>query len=54
MPGDQRTPEGWFDTGAFALPAQYTFGNAPRNSVAGPGFVNMDFALAFPELNAIS
>ena len=43
---DQRTPDRWFDTAAFALPAQYTFGTAPRNSVIGPGFANMDFALA--------
>jgi len=46
LPADQRIPERWFDTGAFALPAQYTFGSAPRNSVVGPGFANMDFALA--------
>jgi len=41
-----RTPERWFDPSAFALPAQFTFGSAPRNSVLGPGFANMDFALA--------
>jgi hypothetical protein len=46
LPGQQRTAERWFDTSAFALPAQYTFGSAPRNSVVGPGFANMDFALA--------
>ena len=46
LPGSQRTPERWFDTGAFALPAPFTFGTAPRNSVVGPGFANMDFALA--------
>jgi hypothetical protein len=46
LPGDQRTPEHWFDTAAFALPAPYTFGTARRNSVVGPGFANMDFALA--------
>ena len=46
LPGNQRTPERWFDTGAFALPAQYTFGIAARNSVVGPGFANVDFALA--------
>ena len=31
---------------AFVLPAPFTFGNAPRNSVIGPGFANVDFALA--------
>lgn len=41
-----RTAERWFDTAAFALPAPYTFGSAPRNSVVGPGFANVDFALA--------
>jgi hypothetical protein len=42
----ERSPERWFDTSAFALQAPFTFGNAPRNSVIGPAFVNMDFALA--------
>jgi hypothetical protein len=46
LQGDERTPERWFDTSAFALQAPFTFGNAPRNSVIGPGFANMDFALA--------
>jgi len=46
LSGDARTPERWFDTDAFALPAQYSFGSAPRNSVMGPGYVNVDFALA--------
>ena len=46
LPGGERTPERWFDTAAFALPALFTFGTAPRNSVIGPGFANVDFALA--------
>ncbi|MBY0494814.1 MAG: hypothetical protein K2Y23_11415 [Cyanobacteria bacterium] len=46
LAGGQRTPERWFDTAAFALPAAFTFGSAPRNSVRGPGFANVDFALA--------
>src|SRR5262249_22186736 len=29
------TPDAWFDTGCFALPAAFTFGNAGRNSVLG-------------------
>ena len=41
-----RTTERWFDTSAFAMPAQFTFGSAPRNSVMGPDYVNVDFALA--------
>jgi hypothetical protein len=28
------------------LPAQFTFGSAPRNSVLGPGFANVDLAIA--------
>jgi hypothetical protein len=46
LPDGERRPDRWFDTAAFALPAQYTFGSAPRNSVIGPGFANVDFALA--------
>ena len=46
LPGGERTPDRWFDTDAFALPAQFTFGNAPRNSVVGPGFANMDLAVS--------
>jgi hypothetical protein len=46
LPGNERTPERWFDTTAFALPAPLTFGSAPRNSVVGPGFANLDFSLA--------
>lgn len=46
LPGGERTPERWFDTAAFALQAPFTFGNAPRNSVLGPGFANLDFVLA--------
>ena len=45
LPGNQRTPERWFDTSAFALQAPFAFGNAPRNSVFGPGLANLDFAL---------
>jgi hypothetical protein len=46
LSGGQQTPERWFDTTAFSLPALYTFGSAPRNSVLGPGYANLDFALA--------
>jgi hypothetical protein len=34
-----------FDASAFALPAQYTFGNAPRNVLRGPHTVITDLAL---------
>jgi hypothetical protein len=42
----ERTPDRWFDSAAFELPVPFTFGNAPRNSVLGPGLANIDFALA--------
>ena len=46
LPGGERTPARWFDTSAFALPAAFTFGTALRNSVIGPGFADLDFAVA--------
>jgi hypothetical protein len=46
LPGGERRPDRWFETSAFALQAPFTFGNAPRNSVIGPGYANLDFALA--------
>ena len=46
LPRGDRTPEEWFDTSAFALQAPFTFGSAPRNSVIGPGYANVDVALA--------
>jgi hypothetical protein len=42
----ERTRERWFDTSAFSLPDQFTFGNAPRNSVIGPGYANVDLSVA--------
>jgi hypothetical protein len=35
----------WFNTAAFTLPAQGTFGNARRNSIEGPGSVLFNMAL---------
>ena len=46
LPSGEKTAERWFDTAAFALPAPYTFGSAPRNSVIGPGFSTTDLSLA--------
>ena len=40
-----KTPQQWFDTAAFSLPALYTFGNAPRNAVIGPGLQEFDLSL---------
>jgi hypothetical protein len=46
LPSGQRTAERWFDTSAFALPAPFTYGTAPRNSIIGPGFSTTDVAFA--------
>ena len=46
LPAGQRTAERWFDTSAFVLQPPFTFGNARRNSVIGPGFANLDLAVA--------
>ena len=45
LPASQRTPQLWFDTAAFARPAQYQYGNAGRSIVEGPGLLNVDFSL---------
>jgi hypothetical protein len=40
-----RSPEQWFRTNAFALPERFTFGNAGRNIVRGPGYATVDVSL---------
>src|SRR5688572_23404111 len=40
-----RTPQQWFNTAAFVAPAQFTYGNAGRNIVIGPGIFNVDMSL---------
>ena len=40
-----QTPDHWFNTTAFVMPAPYTFGNAGRNVVFGDGLVNTDVSL---------
>ena len=40
-----RTPNRFFDSGAFALPAPFTFGNSGRNVLQGPGSSSIDIAL---------
>jgi hypothetical protein len=42
---DDPTVDRWFDTSAFATPAQFTYGNSGRNILYGPGRVNFDFSL---------
>lgn len=41
-----RSPSEWFNVNAFAAPAPGTFGNSSRNSVYGPGLLNVNFALS--------
>jgi len=40
-----RTIDRWFDVGAFGSPAQFTFGNAGRGILAGPGNFNVDLGV---------
>ena len=40
-----QTPQQWFNTSCFAIPALFTFGNAPRNSVPAPGYADVDTGL---------
>jgi len=42
---DSPTVGRWFETEAFTFPAQYTFGNAGRNFLTGPGTKSIDFSL---------
>lgn len=46
LPRGQRSADRWFNTNAFSLPAPFTFGNAPRNSVLGPGYASLDASVA--------
>jgi len=40
-----RNTMNWFNPAAFAIPAAFTFGNAGRNTVYGPGMQTLDLAL---------
>jgi hypothetical protein len=45
LDSSQRTLVHWFDTDAFVAPPPFTFGNAGRNVLIGPGTVNFDFSV---------
>jgi len=45
LSNDQRTIDRWFDPAAFAIPAQFTFGNSGRNVLEGPGYFNVDMGV---------
>jgi hypothetical protein len=40
------SPSEWFNVAAFAAPAPATFGNSGRNTLTGPGLLNVNFALS--------
>ncbi len=40
------TKDRWFDTAAFAVAPRYTFGDAGRNILRGPGYCSLDVSLA--------
>ncbi|HYS25564.1 MAG TPA: carboxypeptidase regulatory-like domain-containing protein [Vicinamibacterales bacterium] len=42
LPASERTLSRWFNTAAFANPASFTFGNAPRSVLRGPGLATLD------------
>jgi hypothetical protein len=41
-----RTVDRWFNTAAFAVPSRFTFGNAGRNILRGPGYASTDIAVS--------
>jgi len=45
LPRGQRNPNLWFNTDAYAVPANYTFGNAGRNTLIGPDYNDWDASL---------
>ena len=45
LPAGQRKVERWFDTGAFAQPPQYTFGNQGVGLIRADGRVNINTSL---------
>lgn len=46
LPSGQRTIDHWFNTAAFVIQPQYTYGNAGRNILFGPGLRNLDLSLS--------
>jgi outer membrane receptor protein involved in Fe transport len=45
-PSQVRTRQAWYNPCAYADPAQYTFGDAGRNSLLGPGYGEVDLSLS--------
>jgi Carboxypeptidase regulatory-like domain len=45
LDSSERTIDRWFDLGAFITPAQFSFGNAGRGILVGPGSYNVDLGV---------
>jgi hypothetical protein len=45
LPSSERTVARWFDTTAFATPAQFTFGNSPRSLLRGAPMFTTDLTM---------
>lgn len=45
LPRSERDPSRWFNSAAFRDPAPFTFGNAGRNIIEGPGVNNVDLSV---------
>jgi hypothetical protein len=45
LPSGERSITRWFDVSAFAIPQLYTYGNAGRNILRGPGIRSLDLKL---------
>lgn len=41
----QKSRKAWFNTAAFQTPAQYTYGNSPRNSLRSDWYKDLDLSL---------
>jgi hypothetical protein len=46
LPSPEQTTARWFNTDAFTIAPQFTLGNSSRNPVRGPGYSNVDLAIA--------
>jgi Carboxypeptidase regulatory-like domain len=44
-PGFKQGPQAWYNPAAFTIPPPFTYGTLGRNTLRGPKFVNLDFAL---------
>src|SRR5512147_3266542 len=45
LPQEERTLNRWFNVGAFSVPAAYTFGNAGKGILEGPGVFHTDLGV---------